>query len=245
MTERFGGNRNWIVSSRNSPTEINSQPLAAGYARKLANLRLNVGRLNMMRTINDITKSLRGQLCWGVTWDSQLNMSMSFGDPHLRVIREPHATKSKSPRLRELARYRTVKVSGRWWLWVFCAHWTLRVSDQMTVKDSSSRRKKIMAMARLEGQKLLGLRVNAGTGETEFAFDLGAKLTAKRYDSDVSDIWTLYQPNGFVLGVRGNGTYTYERGDTPTDKEHPREIKTPNQTSDRIAHPRRVRKRSR
>ena len=198
-----------------------------------------------MKTIDDITKGLRGQLCWGVAWDSQLNMSMSFGDPRLRVIREPHATKSKSPRLQELARYRIVKVSGRWWLWVFCAHWTLRVSDQLTVTSSSSQRKKMMAMTRLEGQKLAGLRVNAGTGETEFTFDLGAKLTARRYDSDDSDIWTLYYPNGCVLGVKGNGTYTYERGDKPADEEHPKEIKTPNHTSDRIAHPRRVRKRSR
>ncbi|MFO1528573.1 MAG: hypothetical protein U1F77_02285 [Kiritimatiellia bacterium] len=198
-----------------------------------------------MKTIDDITKAVRGQLCWGVTWGSQLNMSMSFGDPRLRIIREPHTTKSKSPRLRELARYRTIKVSGRWWLWIFCAHWTLRVSDQLTVTDSSSGKKMMMAMARLDGQRLVGLRVSAETGETEFIFDLGAKLTAWRYEFDDSDIWTLYYPNGFVLGVKGNGTYTYELGDKPADEEHPKKIKTPNHTTDRIAHPRRVRKRSR
>lgn len=198
-----------------------------------------------MKKIEEITRALRGQLCWGVTWDSQLNMSMSFGEPNLRIIREPHVSKSNSPRLRELAAYRMVKVSGKWWLWIFCAHWRLKVSDSLTATSRSSHRKKKIAMARLDGQRLADIRVNPMDGTTEFTFDLGATLRTRRFEKDDSDIWTLYNPNGFVLGVRGDGTFTYERGTTPGDKERPRQMRPPNHTSDRIAHPRRVRKRSR
>jgi hypothetical protein len=167
-----------------------------------------------MKTIADITRNLSGQLCWGVKWDSQLNMSMSFGDPHLKV-REPYSSKSRSLHLRELAAYRQVTVSGRWWLWIFCAHWKLTVSDSLTATASSSARMKMMVMARLDGQKLKDIQVNPVSGATEFTFDLGANLRVRRFEADDSDIWTLYKPNGYVLGVRGDGTYTYDRGTKP------------------------------
>ena len=185
-----------------------------------------------MKTIADITQDLRGQLCWGVRWDNQLNMSMSFGEPHLEVVREPYTSKSKSSRIQEGSSYRTVKVTGEWWLWIFCAHWKLRVSDLLTATNSSSARKKMMAMSRLDGQKLKDIRVNPLSGTTEFAFDLGATLLARRYEQDDADIWTLYKSNGFVLAVRGDGTFTYARGTTPRDKEKPRQIGTPNRVRD-------------
>lgn len=194
-----------------------------------------------MKTIEEITKPVYGQLCWGVTWDSQLNMSMSFGDPCLRVIREPHATKSKSPQLRELARYRIVKVSGKWWLWIFCTHWRLTVSPTLTATGSSSHRRKLMAMSRLDGQRLVSIRVNPINGTTHFVFDLGATLRARRFERDDSDIWTLYTPNGHTLGVQGNGTFTYDRGTTPGGKLSPREIGAPNQRLHRTRRPRRAR----
>jgi hypothetical protein len=32
-----------------------------------------------MKMIEEIPRAMRGQLFWGVAWDSQLNISMSFG----------------------------------------------------------------------------------------------------------------------------------------------------------------------
>jgi len=188
-----------------------------------------VGQLRMNK-ITEIGKELRGQICWGITWDSQLNMSMSFGKPHLR-IREPHATKSRSRHVQQLASHRIVTVKGAWWLWIFCAYWKLTASESLMVTNSSSLRQKQRAMAHLDGQKLKTLRVNAATGATEFTFDLGATLHVRRYSNDDSDIWTLYKPNGFVLGVRGDGTFTYSRGTTPPDRLIPRKIEMPNKTA--------------
>jgi hypothetical protein len=78
-------------------------------------------------------------------------------------------------------------------------------------------RAKRAAMGRLSGQRLEGIRVNASNGATKFLFDLGAILEVRRFEKDSdSDVWTLYNhANGYVLGVRGNGTFTYEKGDTP------------------------------
>jgi hypothetical protein len=174
-----------------------------------------------MRSISEITKELYGELCWGVAWDAQLNMSMSFGEPRLKVVREPYVSNSESEKTQERASHRVVTVQGNWWLWIFCAHWKLIFKDSLTVTGASSDYMKKKAMARLDGQKPAKVEVNSSTGATEFTFDLGAKLKTRRQAIDESDIWTLYLPNGYVLSVRGDGTYTYGLGSTPGDEEIP------------------------
>jgi hypothetical protein len=129
-----------------------------------------------------------------------------------------------------MARHRGITVKGKWWLWIFCAYWKLMIKNSTTVTSSSSFRKKRLAMALLDGQKLTGIKVNPVTGTTDFTFDLGARLQARRFEKDDSDIWTLYKPNGYVLGIRGDGTFTYCSGTTPLDKKKPRLIQMPNNT---------------
>jgi len=82
-------------------------------------------------------------------------------------------------------------------------------------------------MACLDGQKLKHIHINARDSATEFGFDLGAILQVRRFRGDDSDVWTLYKPNGYVVGVRGDGTYTYARGKTPGDKVVPMTLKAP------------------
>ncbi len=78
----------------------------------------------------------------------------------------------------------------------------------------------------LNGQRLVGIRVDAKNGASEFAFDLGAILQARRLEKDsASDVWTLFDhSNGFSLGVKGNGTFTYEGKDVPHYKKVARPI---------------------
>ena len=102
-------------------------------------------------------------------------------------------------------------------------HWSLRVSNALTAMSSSSHRKKTMAMLRLDWQRLSDIRVNPRNGATEFLFNLAARLCTRRFDEDDSDIWTFYSPNGFVLSVKGNGTFTCERGTRrPTRRDQDR-----------------------
>ena len=190
-----------------------------------------------MKTIDAITKELRGQVCWGVNWAPNLNLSMSFGEPHIR-IREPFVSKSKARIVQQLASRRMVTVKGKWWLWICSAYWKLTFSDSFVATSSTSLRRNTMAMARLHGQKIKDIRVTPETGATEFIFDLGARLQVRRFNSgailqvrDVlvkndSYVWTLSNYNtGYHLGVRRNGTFTYCRGTTPLDKMKPRRIK--------------------
>ena len=192
-----------------------------------------------MKATSDLTHGIHGLLCWGVTWDSQLNLSMSFGEPTLR-IREPYVSKSRSPRLREHASYRQVRIRGKWWLWIFCARWKLTISHSMAVTGSSPQWKRNMAMARLDGQRLTGVAIDPLTGATEFAFDLGASLQVRRLVADDSDIWTLYKPNGYVLGIRGDGTCTHAKGTTPGDKLKATKIKSPTRRQSQRPQPSRL-----
>ena len=55
----------------------------------------------------------------------------------------------------------------------------------------------------------MDIRANARDGSSEFVFDLGAILRAKPMDKgDDADVRTLYKPNGYVVSVRGDGTFT-------------------------------------
>jgi hypothetical protein len=82
-------------------------------------------------------------------------------------------------------------------------------------------------MAGLSGQRLQKIRVNPIHGATEFLFDLGAVLAVRRFEESDADIWTLYKPNGYVLGVQGNGTFTHAIGTTPGHKLVPTKLNAP------------------
>jgi len=150
--------------------------------------------------------------CWGVHWEPQLNISMNFGQPRLR-IREPRRSGSASPNVRRLASRRLITVRGQWWLWCFCSRWTLRVESLPPVRSSGSQRRIREALQQLDGQKLVQVDVASDTGRTRFAFDLGAVLETRDLDDDLSDIWSLYKPDGRVLSVRGDGSCSFGPGD--------------------------------
>jgi len=164
-------------------------------------------------SIRDALKKPIGQLCWGVEWTRQLNLSMSFGSPILEVVREPYKTESKHPLLRQQANCRQVTVRGRWWFWVYLAYWRIERSGKCLATYSSSLRAKSKAFLNLKGQKLVGIRVDPDCGTTRFDFDLDTVLEIRRMESDSKDdLWLLYEPDGYVLSVRGDGTLEHGPG---------------------------------
>jgi hypothetical protein len=172
-------------------------------------------------TAGIISKSFQrflGQPCWGLHHDRQLNLSMNVGKPSVRV-REPFITKSKSEAIKRWAARRNVWIRGQWWLWVFCSYWRLSSKGHLLATGSSSSRKITRALVQLQGQKLTSVKVDGKTGATEFAFDLGCLLECRRFEKASEDqLWILYQPNGYVLAVYGNGTYSFGPG-SKIDKE--------------------------
>lgn len=166
----------------------------------------------MNKTIIERTfKRVYGQPCWDVHYDRQLNLSMNFGKPSLR-IREPYQSKSTSEAIQRAAARRMVRPCGQWWLWIFCSYWQLTSDDTDSVTGSCSSSKIQRAIVQLSGQKLVSVAIKPATGATRFAFDLGCVLECRRFEPDDADFWTLYKPNGYTLSVHGDGTLSHHRG---------------------------------
>jgi len=146
---------------------------------------------------------------------------MHFGMPRLN-IREPYESKSKSKTVQRMAAHRLVTVRGQWRLWIFCAYWRVYREGQFLGGYASTFRKATIAAHFLDGQKLIKLAVNPGTGATTLEFDLGGVLEVRRfsrYDKD-ADLWSLYKPNGYVLSVYGDGTFDYQPGSGLDKRKH-------------------------
>ncbi len=165
-----------------------------------------------MSLIYKTFRKIYGKPCWGLAYDTQLNLSMSFGDPKL-IIQEPQKSKSKNPLVRDLFSRRRVTVNGKWWLWIYCAYWKITLNGSRAATSSSSYLQISKSLTKLEGQILKEVHVNPRTGATRFDFDLGGILEVRRFErNSEDDLWMLYEPNGYVLSVHGDGRYSHEPG---------------------------------
>ena len=155
-----------------------------------------------------VVSSALGLPCWQVRWDRQIGLDMNFGAPHME-IREPRVSTAKSPRVRAQFARRGVHLRGTHWLVISAATWRLELANGLVVRDTSSVKKLDMAVARVRGEKLNGLAVEARTGTTTFYFDLGAHIIVRGPAAeDVSDgeLWSLNDKRR-VVAVLGGGFY--------------------------------------
>lgn len=171
-----------------------------------------------MNIVESEFQELYGVVCWEVKWDGNLNLSMNFGQPSLS-IREPKAVRSNSKKVGDSFKYRHVAIHGEWFFWILSGYWKVSIKDFDEVTSATSYKRKIRALARLDGQKLVSVSVNSETSATKLDFDLGATLSIRRTSkkSD-TDIWSLYKPDGYVLSVRADGKYHDDPGDTEFGK---------------------------
>jgi len=179
-----------------------------------------------MNIVESKFQELLGVVCWKVKWDGNLNLSMNFGQPSLS-IREPREVKSSHKKVSDSFKYRHVTLRGEWFFWILSGYWKVFIKDFDEVTSATSYKRKNMALARLDGQKLIRVSVNPETSATRLDFDLGAVLSIRRMGikSD-GDIWSLYKPNGYVLSVRADGKYHDDPGDTEFGKNEWKPIVT-------------------
>ena len=181
------------------------------------------GRMNA-KVIEKCFQPIYGQPCWGLSYDRQLNLSMSFGQPLLKV-REPYKSRSKSDFVQRIAARRRVTIKGRWWLWLVCCNWSI-TSDGLPLATSSSSRRKIQfAIGQLSGQELVSVDVEPRAVVTRFAFDLGCILQCRPFKGDAGQLWMLRKPSGYYLSVYGNGTFSHQRGTDGVNRFQPIEAK--------------------
>jgi hypothetical protein len=175
--------------------------------------------------IAETFQQLYGQPRWGVHYHRQLNLSMNFGQPSLK-IREPYESNAATEKVRRLMARRNVTFRGEWWLWIYCCFWRLSSGDVALAAGSSSLRRIERAMAELDGQELVSVTVDPRTGATGFRFDLGGALDCRRFgkESDAA-LWTLYKPDGYVLSVYGNETFSHQPGSAKEEELQPIEAR--------------------
>ncbi len=178
----------------------------------------------MTPPLNTIIEPLIGLPCWHVQWDVNTNLAMNFGEPSLS-IREPKQIQTDSSRLREVFSYRDITIRGEWFLWILQSYWKLTLREGTSTTIRSGQRQMQQALARLDGQRLLGVMIMPITGHTTLSFDLGAQLTLRRQLKKPEDMWILYTPEAYALTMRSDGHVSYQ----PIDQDeqwHPIEQRT-------------------
>jgi hypothetical protein len=116
--------------------------------------------------------------------------------------------------------YRNVTVRGAWFLWIEQAYWKLSLRDFDAVSGAYSYRRIQMALARLDGQRLLHVAIDSRTGATRFTFDLEGILTVRRFGpSPPGELWTLYTPMHTVVTIRGDGQFAIGAQEAPEQWE--------------------------
>ena len=163
-----------------------------------------------MRLYEQSLRPMYGTVCWDVTYHPMLNLSFQLGQPGLKIDGE---TEFKGPE--DLGpcelRKRRIRIEGQWFVWIYHAYWTIRAKGRTVASTSAPDRLKRMAARFLEGQRLTEIQIKPGTGQTAFAFDLGASLTVRRIRrSSKDELWSVNKPNGYVLCIRGDGTFDHE-----------------------------------
>jgi hypothetical protein len=133
-----------------------------------------------------------------------------LGAPRLEIMAEMPFRWLKKAGCR-VPQGRVVKVRGKWFVWVYLAYWTIVGPDGIRASTSTSFCRKRRVARFLEGQRLVGVRLCPRTGKTVFTFDLGASLIVRRMEARSKDeLWLLYEPSGYVLSIRGDGTFDHE-----------------------------------
>lgn len=113
---------------------------------------------------------------------------------------------------------RSVSILGKWRLVLqFCA-WSIRRNNQTIATWKSSNGLIDHALKVLSGQSILNVDVNSQNARTIFTFDLGCIVTTWPYDAD-GEQWSLFDPNGYVLMLRGDARCRYGPSDhIPSDE---------------------------
>jgi len=158
---------------------------------------------------------LYGKPCWGVTNWYGSGIHIEFGTPHLD-IREPRtAGPMVSRRVREGLAKRLVLVHGDWHLCINVCGWEISQKGKR-FGTSRSRSDLQRIVASLNGQKLIRFSFRSRGNDCIFQFDLGGLLVTHRLDPDYEQ-WSLFEPTGHVLTLRGDNKYAYTRSDQPCD----------------------------
>ena len=175
--------------------------------------------------IANVFKPLYGQMCWGVQYQRP-HLTLNFGQPHLTIrkfedfqdiIRDStFLSKLEQRRFAQELLRRKVFVFGEWHLWILPCDWAVFNSQKELANSNSHWRSIAKAVKEIDSQILIKASVNPNNGNSIFEFDYGGKIKIKNpKGKSVQELWTLYEPSGYVLTVRSDGKYAHNLDTTP------------------------------
>ena len=163
-----------------------------------------------------VFKKLYGKACWGVTNWYGSGIHFEFGKPHLEIREPKRADPKASRRVRELLARRLVVVHGDWHLCVDVCDWEIFQRGKRVGSSRSRSADLQRVMNSLGGQKLIRFSFRSRGNDCVFEFDLGGMLVTHASDTDYEQ-WTLFEPSGLCLTLRGDKKFSYLRSDEPCD----------------------------
>jgi hypothetical protein len=160
-------------------------------------------------------KGLYGKPCWGVTNWFGSGINFEFGKPHLDIHEPRTADPKASRRVREVLARRLVVVHGDWHLCIDVCDWEI-FQQGKRVGTGRSRSDLQRIVNSLGGQKLVRFSIRSRGDDCVFEFDLGGQLVTHASGTDYEQ-WTLSEPSGYCLALRGDKKFSYTRSDEPCD----------------------------
>lgn len=153
---------------------------------------------------------------WNVRQGHGSFVDLEFGKPVL-IVEEPKNRLIFIDGAPPQAIVRPARVSGEWNLWMYCCEWSLTLGEIQLAHCESDRIRITRALAVLNGPALTDVFVDPETGTSDFNFDLGCKFQTRpappgSYENEPAEQWSLRNPSGAWLTVRGDGTYKIESG---------------------------------
>jgi hypothetical protein len=135
---------------------------------------------------------------------------LEFGEPRLKV----HERHGSDRGLR-----RSAYVQGEWHLWIYCCHWKAKQDQEQLAWSEDTDELISRAADRLNGQKLIAVRVDPTTGRSSFTFDLGGSLETWPSGNDPTDEQWMVLKENEALAYRADGLYKRGPSDTLPDQE--------------------------
>lgn len=167
-----------------------------------------------MLALQKLLRPVYGQPTWSVRGGHGSFLTFEMGQPHLEIRRAKKAKPGE--RIAQFLLRRGVTVRGQWHLWIYCCDW--RVHDGRRAIGNGGSRKGIDSSARfLNGQALTRVLPLRRDGDCRFEFDYGGVLETRRYDRE-SEQWMLYFPDGRVLTMRWDSTFSFDSGSKSADQ---------------------------
>lgn len=147
--------------------------------------------------------------CWQVRWDNQVGLDLNLGPPSMVLEdRAPH--RNASPGSRGSVPHRHVYLKGSHWLCVTPGFWRIELAEGLKVRATSSAKAQDMACARLKGERLKSVRIDARTSHTVFSFDLGGVISVSargELEDEYDELWTLHGPGRVAVSIHAKGHY--------------------------------------